>query len=109
MVRFYAASDNERKPAILTPWSLVHVAAGAASKSYTGFWSAELAHLIYELVGSKRVFNLVGFNVTEKSSFINSVSDQGAFTIGRMLNKSTKWTAITLALAVSFTVLGIEF
>ena len=108
-MRLIERTDSKEKPAVLTPWSLVHVASGAASRSYTGFWSAELIHLIYELIGSKRVFNLFGFKITKESSIINSVGDQASFTLGRALPKSDMWTWATVGMAIVFSSLGVEF
>ena len=108
-MRLYERTDSKAEPAIVTPWSLVHLAAGAASKSYMSFFKAEFAHLLYELVGSKTIFNLFGFNIKKESSFVNSVGDQAIFTLGRAFHKSELWTWATVVIAFVYTLLGIEF
>ena len=105
----FKRTDSKTHPAILTPWSLVHFAAGAASKNYMSLFKAEFAHLVYEIVGSKRIFNMLGFNIKKESSFVNSVGDQAIFTLGRAVHKSEIWTWVTVAVALLYTVLGIEF
>ena len=108
-MKLFGRTDSKEKPVVLTPWSMIHFVTGAASLNYTGFWSAELMHLIYELVGSKRVFNLVGFNITKEDSIINSLGDQGAFTAGRFMKKRNVWTGLSVILALVYIQMGIEF
>ena len=105
----YARADSEEQPAILTPWSLIHFTTGAASSSVFSFWTAELLHFGYELIGSKRIFNSLGFNITKSSSFINSVGDQAVFTVGRMMKKDSIWSLISFVLALVYIKLGVEF
>ena len=108
-MKLVGRTDSKTKPVAITPWSMIHFTVGAASLSYTGFWSAELLHLIYEFVGSKRVFNIFGYNITKEDSIINSIGDQGAFTLGRWMKKSDLWTGLSVILALVYIQLGIEF
>ena len=102
-------TDSEKQPVVLTPWSLVHLAVGAATKQYLSFWTAEFAHAAYELVGSQKVFNSLGYDVRERSSTLNSVGDQLVFTVGRFLPKSRLWPWVAGGIAVGFVVLKVEF
>ena len=102
-------TDSERKPVVLTPWSLVHLVVGAATKQYISFWTAELLHAAYEIVGSQQVFNSLGFDVHEKSSVVNSVGDQLVFTLGRNLPSSRLWSLVAVGIAFGFTRVGVEF
>lgn len=105
----FGRNDTVDEQTIFTPWSLVHVAVGAASKTYVSFETGELLHAAYEVVGSKRIFNILEIKVTEESSFVNSLGDQLAFTVGRFLPGHYMWGAVSLVMAYSFVELGVEF
>ena len=105
----FGRTDSEAKPAIPTPWSLVHFTAGAASMEYANFWVAEFVHLLYEKIGSKRIFNSVGFNIQDASSLENSLGDQAIFTLGRALPRSKAWLPVTAGIAFLFVKHRIEF
>ena len=105
----FGRTDTVDDPTVFTPWSLVHVAVGAASLNYVSFENGELLHAMYEIVGSKRFFNIMGIQVKEESSFVNSLGDQLAFTVGRFLPRSMLWGPVSLLMAVGFTKSGVEF
>jgi hypothetical protein len=100
--------DGVTTPVLFSPWSLVHLATGAASRGYVSFYTGQALHIAYELVGSKAVFEAAGFTVKRPSSQLNSIGDHTSFTIGQNAPKGP-WGFTMLALFSIFTYRGIEF
>ncbi len=109
MVAIFSSKDTVSEPAFITPWSLIHLTAGMASRSYMHFWTGQFSHAVYEIVGSKRVFNAVGFTVKKPSSLSNSFGDHLSFSTGQMIPISGPWTTVTVVLFVLFCVGRVEF
>ncbi len=109
MVQVFSSKDTVENPAYVTPWSLIHFTAGMAANQYMHFWTGQVSHAIYEFIGSKRIFNAVGFTVKKPSSLHNSFGDQGSFTAGQLMRLRGPWTVVTIALFGVFCLAKIEF
>ena len=96
-----AWKDDMVDPALITPWSLIHLVVGAASKSYVDFYTGQTLHIVYELIGSKNVGKFFKMNV-RRSSDLNSVGDHLSFSLGQTAPKRP-WTMVALLLFCLFT------
>ena len=77
--------DSKAHPAVLSPWSIIHFAAGGLARKHEksiNLFLAELIHAAYEFSGGKDVFEQFGFDVKHPSSTENNFADQGVFTLG---------------------------
>ncbi len=109
-MKLFSSKDTVPAPAIITPWSLIHYCAGAASRKYMHFWTGQTMHIIYEFIGSKKIFTAAGFEVKEKSSVMNSFGDHFSFSAGQFpIVKNAPWGLMTVALFAWFTYKKVEF
>ena len=108
-MKIFGNKDTVAKPVLITPWSLIHFCSGMVANKYMRFWTAEIGHGLYEVVGSKRVFETFGFTVKDYSSGGNSFGDQACFTTGYLLNIKGPWELVTIGLFIAFTTQKIEF
>ena len=108
-MQIFGKKDTVEKPVVITPWSLIHFCSGLTASKYVHFWTGQIGHGIYEVIGSKRVFEKFGYPVKEHSSTINSFGDQGCFTLGHILNIKGPWEWVTIGLFMLFTSRKVEF
>ena len=72
----FLTTEDENNDAVFTPWSLVHVAAGAAAKKLgLDFWTWQLLHGVYEMKDQVK-------QEQYRNSIVNTVGDQAATTLG---------------------------
>ena len=82
-MKLIAWKEEEGTDVIFTPWSLVHVASGAAAKDLgIPFWWFEGLHLLYEVRDQTA-------DDDYNNSLINSVGDQISGSIGHLVGKKT--------------------
>ena len=107
-MKFLCKKDTKEEPCVFTPWSLIHLTSGAASREYLDFWVGQAGHIAYEAVGSKAVWKAFGDDTVRKSSFENSVGDHAAFTAGQCFLKGYYWKWITLGLFAVYQAYKVE-
>ena len=84
-MKLLAAFDSPDDPAMISPWSIIHFAAGGWARQHQGnisFAVGEALHFAYELSGGKDLFEQLGYEVKHDSSFANNVTDQVFYTLG---------------------------
>jgi hypothetical protein len=75
--------EDETTDVVFTPWSIVHIASGAAAKDIgLPFWWFEGLHLLYEVKDQTATDEY-------QNSFVNSVGDQVSGTLGHLIAKKT--------------------
>ena len=85
----FLTTEDDDNDAVFTPWSLVHVAAGAVAKKLgLDFWTWQLLHGVYELKDQVK-------QEEYRNSIVNSVGDQAATTLGYILTRNT-WDKTTV-------------
>jgi hypothetical protein len=83
-MKFLAWKEAQGEDVVFTPWSIVHVASGAAAKDLgIPFWWFEGLHALYEIKDQTS-------NDDIKNSLANSVGDQISGTVGHLIGKNTK-------------------
>lgn len=85
--KIYNEKDNKSKPALFTPWSIIHLLSGAAlegifrNRKYS-FIYALVIHTIYEI----KDFILTYSSINEQNTLTNSIGDTIAMIFGFLIS-----------------------
>ena len=124
MVRLFALRDCVNKPAVVTPWSMIHFSSGIAAHSVallvvqkysdvsmlTCFAAWAGLHLLYEIKDVYYAYEAEKSKRTDINSFANSMGDQFFAMIGFIsalvvLKEKNTITATLMMLVLSFAIL----
>ena len=95
----FLTTEDKHNDAVFTPWSLVHVAAGAVAKKLgLDFWTWQMLHAVYEIKDQVK-------QEQYRNSIVNSLGDQAATTLGYIFTKHT-WDKTTILLTFLVTTAG---
>ena len=95
----FLTTEDDDTDAVFTPWTLVHVAAGAVAKKLgLDFWTWQMLHAVYEIKDQVK-------QEQYRNSIVNSLGDQAATTFGYIFTKHT-WDKTTILLTFLVTTAG---